>query len=207
MYGTNPVFDNNTVSGSTTTQGITITGNESRFTNNTLEFGSGLGHGVTGFADPGSYDISSNTFSGFGATGTPTAAIQVEATSGTVTINVADAATATYQSAGATVVIVAGQVTTTITVRDVNTQTPIQGARVYLVANAGGSLAEGTVIINAETDVNGQVSDTRSFASDQPISGYARKASTTPFYQNAPITGTISSTNGLALTSLMIPDE
>lgn len=166
--------------------------------------GSTLEYGVIGFDTAGTYDFQTNSFSGFG-TGI-NSAIRVTATTGTVTINVADD-TISVDSAGATVVLVAGQVTTTITVRDVNTQSVIQGARVYLTADAGGLLAEGTVIINAETDVNGQVSDTRSFTSDQPVTGYSRKASSTPFYQNAPITGTVSSTNGLALTSLMIPDE
>lgn len=161
-------------------------------------------HGVIGFDTAGSYDFSTNTFEDFG-TGL-NAAIRVLATSGTVFINVSDQSY-TVLSSGATVILVSQQVTTTITVRDVNTQSVIQNARVYLTAAAGGSLAEGTVIINAVTDVNGQVSDQRSFDSDQPVTGYVRKASSSPFYQNAPITGTISSTNGLALTSLMIPDE
>jgi len=107
-----------------------------------------------------------------------------------------------------TVDVVAGQVTTTITVRDKDTKAIIQNAMVYIYADTGGGLTEGTVIINKVlTDVNGQVSDTRSLSSDQPILGRARYASISPFYKTEPVGATISSSTGLTLTLYMISDE
>jgi hypothetical protein len=143
-----------------------------------------------------------------GSTGNETILVNV-ASGQTLTINVGSGkSTPTIKNDGSgTVSVVAGQVTTTITVKDVNTQTVIQGARVYIIADSGGPLAQGTVIINTLTDSNGQVSDTRSLASNQPITGYARKSSASPLYKNAPITGTINNGSGLSITSLMIPDE
>lgn len=143
-----------------------------------------------------------------GSTGNETILVNVAA-SQTLTINVAAGASIpTYRNTGAgTVNVVSGQVTTTITVRDVITSTVIEGARVYLFAGAGGPLSQGTVIFNTTTDVNGQVSDIRSLASDQPVTGWVRKSSSQPFYKNAPITGTIDNATGLSLTVQLIPDE
>lgn len=134
------------------------------------------------------------------------------ATSSDVTINVASGSSIPSIRKGASftgnVNVVAGQVTTTITVRDKDTKAPIQNARVYVYADTGGGLAQGTVIINKVlTDVNGQVTDTRSLSSNQPILGRARYASGSPFYKTEPIADTISSTNGLNLNIYMIKDE
>jgi hypothetical protein len=54
----------------------------------------------------------------------------------------------------------------------------------------------------------GTVSDTRTFGTNQPVTGRAR-LSTTPgsLYKTSPITGTINSSTGLAITVQMIPDE
>ena len=113
----------------------------------------------------------------------------------------------TYSSGGGTVEFVSSPVTTTIKVVDATSKANIQNARVYLVAGAGGPLTEGTVIFNTLTDSNGEVSDTRALSSDQPVSGWVRKGSTSPYYKTSGITGTISSTNGLSLTVQMIKDE
>ena len=131
----------------------------------------------------------------------------------TLTINVAAGATTpTYNNTGSgTVSVVSGQVTTTITVVDINTGSPIENANVYLLAGAGGPLTEGTVIIAAATLTNasGIVSDTRSLGSNQPVTGRVRRA--TPgfgtLYKTSPISGTINSASGLDLTIQMIPDE
>jgi hypothetical protein len=131
----------------------------------------------------------------------------------TLTINVAAGATTpTYNNTGSgTVSVVSGQVTTTITVVDIDTGSPIQNANVYVTAAAGGGLSEGTVIIGTTTltDVNGQVSDTRSLGSNQPIVGRARRASAGygTLYKTANIVGTINSASGLDLTIQMLKDE
>ncbi len=131
-----------------------------------------------------------------------------EGTSGTLTINLVNGTNAsTYSSGGGTVEFVSSPVTTTIKVVDATSKANIQNARVYLVAGAGGPLTEGTVIFNTLTDSNGEVSDTRALSSDQPVSGWVRKGSTSPYYKTSGITGTISSTNGLSLTVQMIKDE
>lgn len=135
------------------------------------------------------------------------------AASQTLTINVAaGASTPTYYNTGTgTVSVVAGQVTTLIHVVDIDTGADIENANVYLLADAGGPLTEGTVIIGTSTltDVNGEVSDTRSLASDQPIIGRVRRATSAygTLYKTAPITGTIDSATGFTVTIQMIRDE
>jgi hypothetical protein len=143
-----------------------------------------------------------------GSTGNET--IKVNVASGqTLTINVgAGYSIPTYYNTGTgTVSVVSGQVTTTITVVITGTTTPIQNARVYLVAGAGGPLSQGTVIFNDLTDVNGQVEDIRSLASDQPVTGWVRKSTSAPYYKTSPISATIDNAAGLSLTIQMIPDE
>ena len=155
-----------------------------------------------------------------GATGspiTPTSTgnedIYITATSASdITISVATGSTIPSVRVAASytgsINVVAGQVTTTITVRDKQTKAVIQNARVYIYAGSGGGLTEGTIIINKVlTDINGQVSDTRSLSSDQPILGRARYASISPYYKTEPVGATISSSNGLALTLYMISDD
>jgi len=143
-----------------------------------------------------------------GSTGNETILVNV-ASGQTLTINVgAGYTTPTYYNTGAgTVTVVSGQVTTEITVIDVVTGLPLQNARVYLTATGGGPLSDGTVIFNTLTDVNGQVSDIRSLAANQQVTGWVRKSTSAPFYKNSPITGTISNATGLSLTVQMIPDE
>jgi len=130
----------------------------------------------------------------------------------TLTINVASgASTPTYNNLGSgTVDVVSGQVTTTITVVDIDTGSVIDNVMVYLEAAAGGPLTEGDVIIDKVlTSASGIVTDTRSLASDQPITGRGRRA--TPaygtLYKTSKIVGTINSGSGLALTIQMLKDE
>ena len=131
--------------------------------------------------------------------------IYVSATTGTLTISVASGATIpSIRSAGATINVVAGQVTTTITVRDIDTGNVIQGARVYLVGS-GGAL-DGVTIFNTLTDVDGKVSDTRSLAVAQDVIGRVRLNTSPNFYKTVPISETISNISGLTLNVSMIPD-
>ena len=144
-----------------------------------------------------------------GSTGNETLLVNV-ASGQTLTINVGSgySTPTVYNTGTGTVNVVSGQVTLTVTVKDINTGFVIQGARVYVVADSGGALAQGTVIIDKDlTDVNGQVSDTRSYSGNQPITGVVRYSTNTPFYKTAPVSGTISSASGLNITVQMIPDE
>lgn len=159
-----------------------------------------------------------NSLSGYaaGSTGSPVSttstgneAIHITATTGTITINVADGASIpSIRSDGATVNVVAGQRTFTVAVADINTGSAVQNARVFVTAAAGGGLAEGTVIIDkALTDVNGEVSDTRSYGSAQPYTGVVRRATSGTLYKATSISGTISASANTSINVSLIPDE
>ena len=172
--------------------------------------GAGTTHGIEfGLTSPLTMTLRNVTFSGYNASNNQDdSAIHVKRTTGTVTINIIGGTSPSYRTDGATVDIVANPVTTTITVVDVTDGSPIENARVYLIADSGGPLTAGTAIIDKVlTDVNGEASDTRTFASDQPITGWVRKGSSPPRYQQGNITGTIDSATGLSLTVQMVPDE
>lgn len=143
-----------------------------------------------------------------GSTGNETILVNV-ASGQTLTINVgAGYTTPTYYNTGTgTVTVVSGQVTTTVTARDAVTNAVVVGARVYLIAGAGGPLTAGEVIFNTLTDSNGEVTDIRSLASNQPVEGWVRKGTSSTYYKSSTISATISNSTGLDLTVLMIRDE
>ena len=72
---------------------------------------------------------------------------------------------------------------------------------------ATGSPVASAVICYGLTDVNGEVTDSRTFSADQPVKGRILKSTLTPLYRTAPVTGTIDSANGVSLTGVMILDE
>jgi hypothetical protein len=154
------------------------------------------------------YDTGS-TGSPITPTSTGDEAIFVNVGSGTLTINVQDGASIpSIRSAGATVNVVAGQRTFTITVKDIDTDAALQNARVYVTAAAGGGLAEGTVIIDKVlTNASGQVSDTRSYSGNQPYVGNIRLASLGTYYKATSISGTISSSADTSINVSLIPDD
>ena len=93
-----------------------------------------------------------------------------------------------------------------ITVTDANTYT-------YSVPSGTASPATGSpvstgALVYGFTDVNGEVSDTRTLSTNQPVSGWARLG-TTPgsLYKTALLSGTVSNTTGGSFTALMISDE
>jgi len=83
--------------------------------------------------------------------------------------------------------------------------------RYEMQTDPGGS-ATGTLLatggyFNEKTNVSGIVTDTRSITQDQPVDGWCRKGTTSPFYKQAPIDEVVSSATGLSLNVFMIPDE
>ena len=164
-----------------------------------------------GTSSPTSVTLRGVTFTDFNASdGQNDSAIHVKRTSGTVTINiVGGSGTPSYKSDGATVTIVSNPVTLTVHVEDITDFTNIENARVYVEADTGGPLSAGTVIINALTSAAGDASDTRTYASDQPITGWVRRATSGfgTLYKEAAITGSIDSANGATVNVLMVPDE
>ena len=109
-------------------------------------------------------------------------------------------------SEGSAVTFISNPVTTLITVKNIS-GTLIVGARVYLVCDSGGPITEGTVIFNEVTNSSGQVSDSRSIASDQPVHGWVRMGSGAPFYKTAYLTGPIDSDSGLTINVGMVLDQ
>lgn len=110
-----------------------------------------------------------------------------------------------YASRGGSVVIQEA-VPVEVTVLDINTNTPIQDARVYIEADNGGPLAQGTVIANALTNASGQISVNLDYSADQPVTGRVRKASFPPYYRTASVSETVTS-DGLSTQIFLIPDE
>jgi hypothetical protein len=72
---------------------------------------------------------------------------------------------------------------------------------------ATGSPVSSAVIISALSTGSGVASDTRTFSSNQPFKGWARKSSGSPYYQNGAITGIISSTDGFTASIALLSDE
>lgn len=72
---------------------------------------------------------------------------------------------------------------------------------------ATGTITSTGAIFNDLTNASGNVSDTRSFTNSQPVTGVVRKSSSSPYFKQSPLTGTISASTGLELTSLLVSDE
>jgi hypothetical protein len=93
----------------------------------------------------------------------------------------------------------------TVTVTGTNTYT-------YTLLSAPGSNPTGTitstfVVLSGLTNGSGQISMSRVFASNQPVSGWARKSSAAPYYKTGQISGTVDAGAGASLTALLIADE
>jgi hypothetical protein len=94
-----------------------------------------------------------------------------------------------------------------VTVRDVNDSSLLQDARVYLIADSGGDLTPGDVILTGTTDVNGELEEPEfAYTNPQPVTGRVRRSTTGTLYKTSPIAGTITA-DGLDATVFLIPDE
>lgn len=212
----NATFTGNSITNPSGTRAVlTTTANMANLTSNSFE-SDGSNHALE-ISGTSNFTFD-NTLSGYvaGTTGSPVSttstgneAIHITATTGTITINVADGASVpSIRSNGATVNVVAGQRTFTVDVSDINTGLAVAGARVFVTAAAGGALTEGTVIIDKTlTDANGEVSDTRSYSANQPYTGAVRKATSGILYKPTSISGTISSAADTTVNVSLIPDE
>lgn len=236
----------------------------------------GTGHAIE-ITGGTSHTLDAITFTGYAATSGSTGneSVYVNIGSGSVTIY-ADS-TFSYRTAGATVTIIAGSVTTSVTVTN-EAGTALNGARValfakdatgdmpyqdtvtisnsgttatvthtahgmltndkvliegasldanngvysityigansysYTMASTPGSSPTGTIkatwtAIYDETVTAGTLSMSRVFATNQPVSGWARKSTSSPYYKTGPISGTIDTALGLSLTALLLSDE
>lgn len=82
----------------------------------------------------------------------------------------------------------------------------------YTMGSAPGSSPTGTikatfVVLSGTTDANGEITMSRVFSSNQPVSGWARKATSAPYYKTGPISGTVDTAKGAYFTSLLISDS
>lgn len=88
----------------------------------------------------------------------------------------------------------------------------------YTMGSAPGSSPTGTikctfVVIGAAdgigglTDASGNITMSRVFPSNQPISGWARKSTATPFYKTGTIGGSVNSATGFSANIILISDE
>jgi hypothetical protein len=92
-----------------------------------------------------------------------------------------------------------------ITVTDANTYT-------YTMPSDPGSSPTGTitstfVALEGTTNGSGILSTTRSYATDQPVTGSVRKSTSSPYYKTAPLNGTVDSADGFNGVGVLVLDE
>ena len=98
-------------------------------------------------------------------------------------------------------------VTVSVTVLDSSDSTPISGARVYLIADTGGPAVDGTVILNALTNLSGIATDTAyAYLGDQPVTGRVRRGTISPYYRTGILEGTITDA-GYDSTIFLVADQ
>jgi hypothetical protein len=85
--------------------------------------------------------------------------------------------------------------------------TAIENANVYMIADSGGPQAQGTEILKTLTSASGVASGSSSVATNQPVSGWVRKATGSPFYKTSVYSSTINSNNGVVVNIIMLDDE
>jgi len=115
-----------------------------------------------GLSSPTTVTLRGLTFTGFNAANAANdSVIHVKRTSGTVTINaVGCTGTVSYKTDGATVVVVADPVTTSVHVQDVNTAAAVTGARVLVYCNSGGGKPGDVTVTIARVSTTATVTHT-----------------------------------------------
>jgi hypothetical protein len=93
----------------------------------------------------------------------------------------------------------------TITVTGVDTYTYTMGSSPG--SNPTGTIKSTFVALSGTTNGSGQITMSRVFATDQPVTGTARKSSSAPFYKAGPINGIIDSAAGATLSAVLVLDE
>ena len=178
-------------------------GSTTGLNNTTFELGT-AGHAIE-ITSPGTYNFVGLVFNGYSGTGGNAAVYNNSG--GAVTINVSGGGnTPSVRDGAGASTTVNNTVSVLVTVVD-NAGSPIQDARVLVEAAAGGDLAAGTDIISGVTDVNGQIVNAGfNYTNDQPVTGRARKSTSSPLYKTGNIIGTILNT-GFSTTVVMIADE
>lgn len=73
--------------------------------------------------------------------------------------------------------------------------------------SVSGTITSTFVALYGDTDINGEIETSRVYSASQPVTGWARKSSSTPYYKQGPIVGSISNTTGFDNTAILIRDE
>jgi hypothetical protein len=82
----------------------------------------------------------------------------------------------------------------------------------YTVSGSPATPATGTItstalLLEGLTDSNGQISDIRAHTTDQPIIGWVRKSSSSPYYKTGPFSGIVDTVAGYSQTVQLILDQ
>jgi hypothetical protein len=72
---------------------------------------------------------------------------------------------------------------------------------------ATGTITSTFVALYGTTDANGLLSTTRVYGTDQPVNGWTRKSTSSPYYKEGTLTGTITAGVGYDSTTVMVSDE
>jgi len=75
------------------------------------------------------------------------------------------------------------------------------------IASGKSAITSTGVVVEGLTDVNGEVSASRSFTVNQAVRGVVRKATSSPYYRSSPFTDTVDKTAGLTKTIQLQLDE
>jgi len=93
-----------------------------------------------------------------------------------------------------------------ISVTDVNTYTYTMSGT-PAASPASGTILATFVALEGLSSATGIVTVSRAYSADQPITGWARKSTTSPYYKQATITTDVTSSSGLSSVALLILDE
>jgi len=72
---------------------------------------------------------------------------------------------------------------------------------------ATGTIIATGVVLEGLTDVSGEIKDTRTWTLAQPVIGVARKATASPIFADASLTGVVNTSTGLLITQALSFDE
>jgi hypothetical protein len=74
-------------------------------------------------------------------------------------------------------------------------------------SNPTGTIKATFVALEGLTNSSGNISTTRVYSSDQPVSGWVRKSSTAPYYKEALLSGSVDNATGYSVNVQLISDE
>ncbi|MGW8178662.1 MAG: hypothetical protein ACWGQW_07850, partial [bacterium] len=89
---------------------------------------------------------------------------------------------------------------------------PTSTTLTYATTDSGSTNYTGTIVgtgatIYGVTDASGNISSARTYGANQPLVGYARKASSAPYYKVIELNDTVNSTTGLTINRRLVLDQ